>query len=90
MLGSRTGKTIFSGGGREVGELEGWSKVCHLDTHSVEGSWPPPECLQQEHGSSGPVLDCNPPARLHNPAFGLSVEKYAVELQGAPLCWGAD
>lgn len=61
--------------------LEGWSKVCHLDTHSIEGSWPPPERLQQEHGSNGQGLDGTTPP----PAFDLSVEKYAVELQGAPL-----
>lgn len=38
----------------------------------------------------GQLLTATPLARLHNPAFGLSVEKYALELQGAPLCWGAD
>lgn len=36
----------------------------------------------------GQLLTATPLARLHNPAFGLSVEKYAVGITGSPILLG--
>lgn len=69
------GKQSFPGGGREVGWLGGWSKVCHLDTHSKEGPWPPSQCPEREPGKGGSAL---------GGPLALSAEKVCNGVTGSP------